>query len=43
MLKKEIDGTIMILSNNPNYPPEIMKEETKIIGQVVWNGSRKDI
>lgn len=42
-LKKEIDGTIMILSNNPLYPPEIMKEETKIIGQVVWNGSRKDV
>ena len=42
-LKKEIDGTVMILSNNPQYPPEVMKEETKIIGQVVWNGSKKDI
>ena len=42
-LKKEIDGTLVILSDNHNYPPEITHQETTIIGQVIWNGSKENI
>jgi phage repressor protein C with HTH and peptisase S24 domain len=42
-LKKEIDGAIKIISDNPIYPIETMDKETEIIGQVVWNGNKEVI
>lgn len=40
-LKTEFNGDVLILSNNTQYPTEIMNKETVIIGQVVWNGSKE--
>ena len=42
-LKTDINGDILIISNNPSYPIEIMNKETMIVGQVVWNGNRGNI
>lgn len=42
-LKAEFTGEILIISNNPNYPVEVMNKETEIIGQVVWNGSKESV
>lgn len=42
---KEFNGTVMLLSNNPHYAPRAITEEdeAKIIGKVVWNGSKDTI
>ena len=41
-LKKELNGEIFLLSNNEkDFPPEMVKEESFIIGRVVWNGSKE--
>ena len=42
-LKSEFNGDILVLSDNPEYPTEIMDKETIIIGQVVWNGSKENL
>ena len=42
-LKRDINGKIYIVSNNPIYEPEPIKQETIIIGQVVWNGSKENV
>lgn len=48
-LFKKLDGTLIISSNNPKYPDEVYhpndtKEiDVKIIGKVVWNGSKENI
>lgn len=42
-LKTDFNGDIMIISINHNYPTEVMNQETEIIGQVVWNGSKDNI
>lgn len=42
-LKKELDGSIWIISNNPNYPAECMDKETIILGRVIWNGSKENV
>ena len=39
-LRAELNGDILIISNNKTYPIEIMNKETEIIGQVVWNGNK---
>lgn len=42
---KEFNGTVLLLSNNPNYPARAITEadEARIIGRVVWNGSKENI
>ena len=42
-LKTEFNGEVLIISNNPVYPVEVMNKETAIIGQVVWNGSKESL
>ena len=42
-LKTELNGDILIISNNPTYHVETMNTETEIIGQVVWNGSKESM
>lgn len=42
-LKADFNGDILIISNNPAYPNEVMNKETTIIGQVVWNGSKESL
>lgn len=42
-LKSEFNGDVLIISDNPDYPTEIMNKETTIIGQVVWNGSKENL
>ena len=42
-LKTEFNGDVLIISNNPVYPVEVMNKETTIIGQVVWNGSKESL
>ena len=39
---KEWTGEVSLVSNNPNYPPMKISEESeaKIIGKVMWNGSK---
>jgi phage repressor protein C with HTH and peptisase S24 domain len=48
-LVKKLGGTLIIISDNPKYPEEIYKPdqdkelEIKVIGKVVWNGSKENI
>lgn len=42
-LRTEFTGETLIISDNHNYPNEIMDKETEIIGQVVWNGSKESV
>lgn len=42
-LRTELTGETLIISDNPQYPPETMNKETEIIGQVVWNGNKEII
>ncbi len=39
---KEWTGEVTLVSNNPNYPPIPISEESeaRIIGRVMWNGSK---
>ena len=42
-LKRDINGDIYVVSNNPKYEAEPIDRETFIIGQVVWNGSKENV
>lgn len=48
-LFQKLDGTLVIMSDNPKYPEEVYKPddnkelEIKVIGKVVWNGSKENI
>ena len=47
-LFKKMDGSLIISSNNPKYPDEIYNSDSpdidiKVIGRVVWNGSKENI
>lgn len=47
-LFKKMDGSLIISSNNPKYPDEIYNSDSpdidiKVIGKVVWNGSKENI
>lgn len=48
-LFQKLDGTLVIISDNPSYPEEIYRPddnkelEIKVIGKVVWNGSKENI
>lgn len=47
-LFKNMDGSLVISSNNPKYKEEIYTPnnsdiEIKVIGRVVWNGSKENI
>lgn len=43
-LKKELNGDLYLLSNNEkDYPPELVKQESAVIGRVVWNCSKENI
>lgn len=40
---KELDGSVILYSENPEYSPRTLKENetAKVIGKVVWNGSKE--
>ena len=40
---KELDGSVILYSENPEYDPRPLRENetAKIIGKVVWNGSKE--
>ena len=40
---KELDGSVILYSENPEYSPRTLKpsETAKVIGKVVWNGSKE--
>ena len=43
-LVKDFNGDIYLISNNEKeYPPELVKQETNIIGRVVWNVSKENV
>lgn len=44
-INKEFDGTVSLISNNLLYPVRTLKasENARIIGRVVWNGSKESI
>ncbi len=41
-VQRRLDGTIMVMSDNPRYRPEEVPPHTadqlRVIGQVVWHG-----
>jgi phage repressor protein C with HTH and peptisase S24 domain len=47
-LIKKLDGTLIVISDNSKYPQEVYEPdnveiEIKVIGKVVWNGSKENI
>ena len=42
-LKTELNGDVLIISDNPAYPIETMNKETEIVGMVVWNGNKENL
>lgn len=42
---KELSGNVILYSNNPKYTPRVLQnnDNAKIIGRVVWNGSKENI
>lgn len=47
-LVKKLDGSLMIISDNPKYPEEIYKPNesnyvVEVLGKVVWNGSKENV
>ena len=43
-LVKEFTGEVYLISdNNKEYSPELAKQDSNIIGRVVWNGSKENI
>lgn len=43
-VKQKMNGDLYLISNNEKeYPPELVKQESTIIGKVVWNCSKENI
>lgn len=48
-LRWNINGDVEIISNNPKYPTEYVKNKTfdfpfqEIVGRVIWNGSKENV
>lgn len=46
-IKRNLDGTLTLISNNPNYKDVVYKgkdaNKIKILGRVVWNGSQENL
>lgn len=42
-LRQEINGDVYLISDNKQYPPELVTHNLNIIGKVVWNGSKESL